>query len=589
MRRVSKVAVVIAVALTLALPLATASASVPSAALAVPLADGAGKPTPGSGMATKAALENPRCTVNDRTGPYGRFNGPTVGGGPVCVRPFAADADNGGATAPGVTKDKISVVYVLGHIPETRAQPPVDASTGQTGTDEDAVHDLLLAMRPYYETWGRDVDVKFFTSSGEDESAQRADAVAIKGMKPFAVVNTHNSGLGVLAAELAKAKILTYDAETSYKDAATFSPYLWGAGTEPQTAAINTAEFAGKQLVGKKAEYAAGDVKDEPRKFALISKDGDIDVAGFKKALAKYKGTIVSEFTYPPIGGAYGDATIAQENAPTMVARMKADGVTTVLLFTDAALNKALMEQATSQDWYPEWVHTGNAYSDYSAFSSTYPKDQAAHFFGISGLPPYFEPPTDADTAAKGALGNNLDWFWGPNNYTRTARVLNGATWLMQGIQAAGPDLTPKNFLQGQFAVPAVGGSASDTPLGFMLGYGKTAGLPYDQYNRASLDFSVMWLAPDIEAPDATGVAKKPSLQFLNNGQRYRAGAWPTKKFAFFDESKSIGAFETPPPGYVQPTRGACSGCPSSGALSPTPGTPSKDGFVVPVPASTSS
>ena len=505
------------------------------------------------------------------------------------MRPFKAGEDNGGATSQGVTKDKISVVYVLGHIPETRAQPATDQRTGQMGTDADAAHDLLLAQRQYYETWGREIDIKFYTSAGDDETSQRADAVAIAAMKPFAAVVTLNSGLGVLAAELAKAKILTYDAETSYKDAAAFSPYLWGAGSEPQTAAINTAEFLGKQLVGGKAEYAGGDVKGQPRKFGLVSKDLDIDVPGFKKALAAYKGTIASEATYPPIGGAYGDATIAQQNAPTIVSKMKADGITTMVLFTDAAMNKALMEQATSQGWFPEWVHTGNAYSDYSAFSGTYPPDQAAHFFGISGLPPYFKPADDPETATKGTVGSNLDWFWGPKNYTSTLRLGNGVTWLLQGIQAAGPDLTPKNFLQGQFAVPAIGGSASNTPLGFMIGYGKTTGLPYNQYNRSSGDFSVMWLAPDIAAPDSTGVAKKPSLQFLNGGQRYRGGTWPTKKLPFFDQSKSIGSFDTAPPGYAVPVRTACSGCPSSGALTPKPGTPSQDGFVVPVPASTSS
>ena len=144
----------------------------------------------------------------------GRFNGSTVGGGPFCVRPFKAGENNGGATSQGVTADKISVVYVLGHIPETRAQPATNQVNGSPGTDSDAIHDLLLAQTSFYETWGREIDVQFYTSSGEDETAQRADAVAIKALKPFAVVNTHNSGLGIMAAELAKAKILVYDAET---------------------------------------------------------------------------------------------------------------------------------------------------------------------------------------------------------------------------------------------------------------------------------------------------------------------------------------------------------------------------------------
>ena len=162
-------------------------------------------------------------------------------------------------------------------------------------------------------------------------------------------------------------------------------------------------EFLGKQLVGGKAVYGGDDVKSQPRKFGLVSKDGDIDVAGFKKAFAKYKGTITSEATYP---AARAVRTVTRrsrrQNAPTIVSKMKTDGVTTMVLFTDAALNAAMMTQATAQNWFPEWVHTGNAYSDYSSFAATYPVDQAVHFFGISGLPPYFKPPDDPDTATKG-------------------------------------------------------------------------------------------------------------------------------------------------------------------------------------------
>ena len=246
----------------LALPLAPASASVPSAALAVPLAEGAGKPTPGSGIATKAALSNPKCRTGDTYGPYGQLDGPIVGGGPICTRPFKAGENNGGATSPGVTKDKISVVYVLGNVPETRAQPAMNTQTGAAGTDADAAHDLLLAMRPYYETWGREIDVKFYTSTGTDESAQRADAVAIKAMKPFAVVNSYNAGYGTMATELAKEKILVYDAETGKEDFTALAPYLWGS-TDSQVAAINSAEVLGKQLVGKKAEFA-GNARQGP-------------------------------------------------------------------------------------------------------------------------------------------------------------------------------------------------------------------------------------------------------------------------------------------------------------------------------------
>ena len=477
---------------------------------------------------------------------------------------------------------------MLGNVPETRAQPAMNTQTGAAGTDEDAAHDLLLAMRPYYETWGREIDVKFYTSTGTDETAQRADAVAIKAMKPFAVVNSYNAGYGTMAVELAKAKILVYDAETGKEDFTALAPYLWGS-TDSQVAAINAAEVLGKQMVGKKAEYAGNDVKGQTRKFGVVTKEGDVDVPGFKKELAKYKGTVTSEATYPPTGGTYGDATLAGQFAPTIVTKMKADGVTTMVLFTDAAMNKALMEQATKQEWFPEWFHTGNSYADYSAFAKTLPPEQAAHFFGISGSSPYLTLPTDPETATKGTAGNTLDWFWGPKNYTSTARLGNGITWLLQGIHAAGPDLTPKTFQQGQFSVPARGGSASNSPFGAQLGYGRTTGLPYDEYNRAPADYLLFWKAPDVEAANATGTVEKPSSWFVNNAQRYRAGTYPTKKVAWFDKAKSVASFDTLPPPLKAPVRTACDGCPSSGATSTTPGTPSPDGFVVAVPTASAS
>ncbi len=477
---------------------------------------------------------------------------------------------------------------MLGNVPETRAQPAMNTQTGAAGTDEDAAHDLLLAMRPYYETWGREIDVKLYTSTGNDEAAQRADAVAIKAMKPFAVVNSYNAGYGIMATELAKSKILVYDAETGKEDFTALAPYLWGS-TDAQISAINAAEVLGKQLVGKKAEYAGNDVKGKARKFGLVSKDGDVDVAGFKKELSKYQGTITSEATYPPAAGTYGDDTIAGQFAPTIVSKMKAEGVTTMVLFTDAAMNKAMMEQADKQEWFPEWFHTGNSYADYSLFAKMLPPDQAAHFFGISGSSPYLAPEPGSTTNPLAAL-TPLDWYWGPKNYTSTARLGNGITWLLQGIHAAGPDLTPKTFQQGQFSIPASGGGT--TPIGFLIGYGRTTGLPYDEYNRAPADYLLMWMA-DVEAYNATGTLDKPSSFFVNGKDgypvRYRAGTYPTKKVAWFDKSKSKAYLTELWPGAVLPKATTCDACPSSGATSPTPGTPSKDGFVVPVPTTSAS
>src|SRR5262245_44982057 len=59
-----------------------------------------------AGVGSSAALNNPDCDAET-----GRIKFPTLAA-PQCVKPWKNDADNGGATAQGVTKDAIKVVVL---------------------------------------------------------------------------------------------------------------------------------------------------------------------------------------------------------------------------------------------------------------------------------------------------------------------------------------------------------------------------------------------------------------------------------------------------------------------------------------------
>src|SRR5439155_20633241 len=129
--------------------------------------------------------------------------------GPVCVKPWTDGADNGGATAPGVTKDRILVYAIIPNdeqLSHVSGAAPTNRAGNTRGTYQDAVHDYLLPIMKFYETWGRDIEVRFLTSTGQDEAAQRADAVKVKAEKPFAVLDLAPSALDVFDAEMAKAK-----------------------------------------------------------------------------------------------------------------------------------------------------------------------------------------------------------------------------------------------------------------------------------------------------------------------------------------------------------------------------------------------
>src|SRR5436190_17977622 len=258
-----------------------------AASTTLPRPDGAGPPVKSSGMGTQAALDNPRCRHDEASsGPYGRFDTTVVGGGAACVKAWKAGDNNGGATAPGVTKDRIKVVFILPNDQVFAKDPvkPTNRSTGATGTYQDGVHDYLLPEMRFYETWGRDIEAHFFTSTGSDEASQRADLVSITAMKPFAVMNLiSGEGLKVLEAGLAQAKIMSWGYDASYEDSAKQSPYRWGSADNNATA-VNSAEVIGKQLVGKKAEFGGKDVAAQTRKIGVVT-DGSIKQELFAQQL----------------------------------------------------------------------------------------------------------------------------------------------------------------------------------------------------------------------------------------------------------------------------------------------------------------
>ena len=91
----------------------------------------------------------------------------------MCVKAWKAGADNSGTTAPGVTKDRITVVAVVPNETQLQTDPvkPNHMADRSQSTYIDAIHDYLLPQMKFYETWGTDIEVKFITSSGSDEAA----------------------------------------------------------------------------------------------------------------------------------------------------------------------------------------------------------------------------------------------------------------------------------------------------------------------------------------------------------------------------------------------------------------------------------
>jgi hypothetical protein len=587
------VAVVVAASAASTVVATSASARTPSAALAAEPPAGATKPNLETGIGTKSAMDDPRCTTGEAYGVYGRWNGPVVGMGPPCAVAFEEGDDNGGATSRGVTADSVKIVYVVPQGTEAYtagATAITNRATGTPGTMPDAVYDNIVPLMEYYETWGRDLDITFFESSGNDEAAQRADAVAILALKPFIVLNGDTTGLPVLEAQVAKSKTIVFGYGADADSTIAQAPYRWG-GADPNAAMVNAAEAIGKQLVGKKAEWSdSPELQSETRVFGLVYQQS-IPIDRFEQVLGEYDGEVAVTSQYEGAASAGltgGDATLSAQQAPVLVQKMKNAGVTTVVLAADIQMIVALMTEATKQNWFPEWFVPGSGYVDFAGFLKQYPADQVDQMFGLGLLSVYLTPTNDPQTATLGMAGSAQDWFWGRNQGSTGAGVPVPLTgWLMIGLHMAGPNLTPKTFERGLFAVPASGGSASDSPLTWQTAYGDQAGLPYPARSYATIDFAPFWLSTE-EGQTLVGV-QSPSLRYPTEGQRFAAGKWPTKKIPFFDVDASITHFDTRPASVPEPVRTPCDGCPSSGGSSLSPGAPDQEHVVIAVPAATTS
>ena len=549
----ARAVVVMTVAVAASLPAATAGAA--------EQAPGTGKPPSGSGINTSAGYANPICDPKD--GPYGTMQFVLEGTGPVCL-PEWKGKDNGGATYQGVTKDAIKVVALVPNAQQLAVLGsrsfPTNYATGQPGTVSDALNDALAAYKhafvgPY--TAGRDIQMEYVTSGGDDEAAQRADAVAVLDKKPFVVLDVAGS-LSAFDAEVANAKVPVFALYTTVEETLKQAPYRWGQ-QDNAAAQINGGEFVGKQVAGKKAVYAGdASMHDKTRTLGLVVNSVQ-DPSYFTDTLAKYHAKVAPDatFTYTGTAASAGDSAIAQQQAPVAIAKLKQAGVTTILLLADPAMVTAMTTQATAQDYHPEWVYLGSGNIDFPLLARNYDQAQWAHSFGLANVWP--GSPTAATT-----VPTVVQWYWG-NKGTFGIAYSNAISWLVSGIMYAGPKLTPDTLKQGWFSIPAGGGSANPDPtlrnVGVRFGYGHTNNLGYEEYSRGNKDFSATWWDPGTVGPPTLGFpGGQGTGWYLDNAKRYAAGDWPTKPMTFFDKSKAIYQFEsaTAPPKVLP-----CTGCPS--------------------------
>ena len=156
------------------------------------------------------------------------------------------------------------------------------------------------------------------------------------------------------------------------------------------------------------------------------------------------------------------DPARLQEQGTSAIAKFKAAGVTSIVFSGDPVAPSTFTQEATAQDYFPEWVLGPQALVDTNAFARTYDQQQWAHAFGVSPLAARIK----AEQTPSFQLYN---WFNGeqPPAIDTNPVLFPQPSLFFAGVQAAGPNLTVESFRDGLFArsTPGAGDHPGDHHL----------------------------------------------------------------------------------------------------------------------------
>lgn len=453
-------------------------------------------------------------------GPNGRQKG-IAGYMPPCVE--WTGTDNGGATARGVTRDKVLVISWLGQEdPATR-----QALTGARLNDDPAkvkraYQALFKYSNQHYQTYGREIVFEELNASGDSESdeAMRADAVEIASRGAFAVF-TGNALAPIpttLARELAQRGVICICTTSLSSEFYNELPAtIFSSLPTINEYAMSSAEYAAKKLRRDRAEFAGAELAALPRVYCLFYLTGvgtKVDPEGerarkiFDREWAKrgLSFKVALSYLYDP-GSNQNDIT-------NKIAKFKDEGCTTIVPVVDPIQPILITREATKQAYFPEWFIVGTGLSDTTTIARFYDQEQWRHAFGISPLwvtwgrvevsAGYREFHHGMPGMQKGDEGVLINIYRA------------GVQTLFRGIHMAGPNLNNDTFAAGIYAYPPTGGKPA-SPLVFVN----------RQYPTEVKDWSEIWYDPALVGPDERSETAAGMIVRADGGRRYRLGEWP--------------------------------------------------------------
>ncbi len=460
---------------------------------------------------------------------------------PECMAPFTGD--NGGATAPGVTADEITLVNYVGQANDPIIAYITSAINNDDTTQQyfDTMKGLVQYYQAFYELYGRKINLVTFEGTGGalDDVAARADAATIaEQYKPFAVLGGP-ALTSAFADELSARKVICIGCTPGqppgfYTDR---DPYVWGLDGSALQKQSHVLEFIQKQLIGKNAEHGGDAVKATPRSFGLVyleSSSASKELAdGFASAMEAAGAPFAAVAAYQL------DPATIQQTASQVITKMKSAGVTTVVFSGDPVAPRDFTNEATAQEYFPEWVIAASTLVDVTAFARTYDQQQWSHAFGVTQLAARTDPTTNGAYA-------NYEWFTGvepPANDSVGVIAPNPALFFAV-VQAVGPNLTAEGFRDTLFARDGTIAAISQPYLSYG-DKGYWGGVP--DYQGVD-DATAIWWDATATGNDEIRREGTGMYQYVDGGKRYLPGEWGTED-KLFNPDGAVAIYASAPPG----------------------------------------
>jgi hypothetical protein len=454
---------------------------------------------------------------------YGYGNPPRTTSSPYaapCVTKWSGN--NGGATSKGVTGTEIRVA-----VGNPNGDAGTDGPVPTTPRDNESAVDrtwrvLQAWFNSRYEFYGR--TLRFYVQNYDETPAKQAAAAQTVDEQYH--VFAASMGRWATMTELARRGIIAFAEDgDQYPESflASHRPYNWEMNVDADRAVRLSAEYICKKMWGKKAEFA-GDAATQAKQRVLgVLYNDNTGYSGidkkFKSELQSQCGGTV-EVTIGFAGDTYGWSDPQQ--VATAVTKLRQHNVTTVVQLLDMDTMGLVTNQADSQGYNPEWFISGLWETDNVTFARLQNTRQWSHAFGLSGR--------EIDNSASQEPGYRAYKEIDPNNEPDSNMVCClwwGLEQIANGIQMAGPNLTPQSFERGLVRQ----GKRGSDPI-----WAVTGGFGPDDYSYSDA-MAEIWWNPNTQSADG----QPGAYMYVRNGKRFNPGELPKEEPLVFKQGTNSG------------------------------------------------